>query len=56
VPEGLGLTLAGVAALAIQVIYISAVMVPVARHRRSKPPGFTVQDRKPPDENVLDLM
>jgi hypothetical protein len=56
VPEGLGLTLAGVAALAIQVIYISAVLVPVARHRRSKAPSFTVQDREPPDENVLDLM
>lgn len=55
-PEGLGLTLAGVAALAIQVVYISALLVPVVRHRRSTTPAPPVQDREPPDKNVLDLM
>jgi len=34
VPIELGLTLAGIAALAIQVIYVSAVLVPVAQERR----------------------
>lgn len=55
-PEGLGLTLAGVAALAIQVIYISALLVPVVRHRRSTGPAPPVRDSEPPDKNVLDLM
>ena len=56
IPEGLGLTLAGLAALAIQVVYISAVLVPVVRHRRSTTPQPDESDRKPPDTNVLDLM
>jgi hypothetical protein len=55
-PEGLGLTLAGVAALAIQVVYISALLVPVVRDRRSAGPAPPVRDREPPDKNVLDLM
>ena len=56
IPEGLGLTLAGLAALAIQVVYISAVLVPVVRHRRSVVPQAVEEDRRPPDKNVLDLM
>lgn len=56
IPEGLGLTLAGVAALAIQVVYISAVLVPVVRHRRSTALENAPQRRDPPDKNVLDLM
>jgi hypothetical protein len=55
IPEGLGLTLAGLAALAIQVIYISAVLVPVARQRRASAPSVAGR-RDPPDKNVLDLM
>jgi hypothetical protein len=55
IPEGLGLTLAGLAALAIQVVYISAVLVPVVRHRRSTI-REAATDRNPPDKNVLDLM
>jgi hypothetical protein len=56
IPEGLGLTFAGLAALAIQVVYISAVLVPVARHRRSNLSNAPGKDVKPPDKNVLDLM
>ena len=56
VPEGLGLTLAGLVALAIQVIYISAVLVPVVRYRRSIMRETAERDREPPDKNVLDLM
>lgn len=54
IPVGLGLTLAGVAALVIQVVYISAVLVPVVTHRRSSAPVET--KGQPPDKNVLDLM
>ncbi len=54
IPVGLGLTLAGLTALGIQVVYISAVLVPVVRHRRSAVPS--PPDREPPDQNVLDLM
>ena len=53
IPVGLGLTLAGLTALVIQVVYISAVLVPVVRHRRST---AEAPDRKPPEGNVLDLM
>ena len=56
IPEGLGLTLAGLTALAIQVIYVSAVLVPVVRHRRSIIREAAAKDREPPDKNVLDLM
>ena len=52
-PVGLGLSLAGVTALVIQVVYISAVLVPVVTHRRS---ATVAPDREPPDKNVLDLM
>ena len=54
VPVSLGLTLAGLLALAIQVVYISAVLVPVVRHRRSA--VAVAQEPKPPEKNVLDLM
>ncbi len=54
IPTGLGLTLAGLSALAIQVIYISAVLVPVVRHRRST--AVEVTSTRPPEKNVLDLM
>lgn len=54
IPTGLGLTLAGLSALAIQVIYISAVLVPVVRHRRST--AVDVTGTRPPEKNVLDLM
>jgi len=57
IPTSLGLTIAGLLALAIQVVYISAVLVPVVRHRRSATAMTTDgQGRKPPDKNVLDLM
>ena len=56
IPTGLGLSLAGLAALAIQVIYMSAVLVPVVRHRRSRPQTPPPTEREPPDKNVLDLM
>lgn len=55
-PEGLGLTFAGLAALAVQVVYISAVLVPVVRHRRAGSPAPPSPERKPPDQNLLDLM
>lgn len=54
IPVGLGLTLAGLTALAIQVVYISAVLVPVVMQRRSS--IATATDRQPPDKNILDLM
>ncbi len=57
VPIALGLTLAGLLALAIQVIYISAVLVPVVRHRRSAiAAAAAARESKPPEKNVLDLM
>lgn len=56
IPTGLGLTLAGLSALAVQVVYISAVLIPVARRRRIAAEQAAARDRKPPDKNVLDLM
>ncbi len=57
IPVSLGLTIAGLMALAIQVIYISAVLVPVVRDRRAQTAATqAAEDRKPPDKNVLDLM
>lgn len=46
-----GLTLAGIAALIIQVIYVSAVIVPVAHEHR-------IEDKtpEPPSRDVLDLL
>ena len=57
IPVGLGLTVAGLSALAIQVVYISAVLVPVVRQRRSAAAlELQQRERKPPDSNILDLM
>lgn len=56
IPVGLGLTLAGVLALTIQVVYISAVLVPVVTQRRSNARGFVRKPQDPPDQNILDLM
>lgn len=51
VPIELGLTLAGVAALVIQVIYVSAVIVPVAHEHRVAP-----GEEPPPVRDVMDLL
>jgi MFS family permease len=58
IPVEFGLTLAGLLALAIQVVYISAVLVPVVRQRRSEAAAAAAaaQERKGPKGNVLDLM
>lgn len=57
IPVSLGLTIAGLLALAIQVIYISAVLVPVALHRHSQAAAAQAADEaKKPEKNVLDLM
>ena len=56
IPTGLGLSLAGLVALAIQVIYMSAVLVPVVRHRRGELRREEPPAGEPPDKNVLDLM
>jgi len=56
IPVGLGLTMAGVAALVIQVVYVSAVLVPVARYRRSAAAESARSEPDPPDRSVLDLM
>jgi len=57
IPISLGLSVAGLTALAIQVTYISAVLVPVVRHRRSATAASAAdREPKPPPENVLDLM
>jgi hypothetical protein len=56
IPVGLGLTIAGVLALTIQVVYISAVLVPVVTQRRSTARGFVRKPQDPPDQNILDLM
>ncbi len=55
IPPELGLSLAGIAALAIQVIYVSAVLVPVVAHRRRT---LEEADREPGERrpDVLDLM
>lgn len=50
-PINLGLSLAGIAALLIQVIYVSAVLVPVAHEHRLAPD----QD-PPPQRDVMDLL
>lgn len=51
IPINLGLTIAGVAALVIQVIYVSAVIVPVAHEHRLAP------DSEPsPVRDVMDLL
>jgi len=51
-PITVGLTLAGVAALAIQVIYVSAVLVPAATEHRQQP-----QEPVPaPERDVMDLL
>lgn len=56
IPVGLGLTMAGVAALVIQVVYVSAVLVPVARYRRAAAADSVRRESEPPDRSVLDLM
>ncbi|MEA2001823.1 MAG: hypothetical protein U9N84_08075 [Actinomycetota bacterium] len=56
IPVGLGLTLAGLLALTIQVIYISAVLVPVVTQRRSTARDVMRKAQDPPDQNILDLM
>jgi hypothetical protein len=51
-PEEFGLIVAGLLALGIQVIYVSAVLVPVVAQRRRE-----VEDgAAPPDGDVLDLL
>ena len=51
-PIEFGLSLAGIAALLIQVIYVTAVLVPVAHERRSSQPAEPVG----PDRDVMDLL
>lgn len=51
-PISFGLTLAGIAALVIQVIYVSAVIVPVAQEHRLEEPAAPA----PPDRDVMDLL
>lgn len=50
-PIELGLTIAGIAALVTQVIYVSAVIVPVAHEHRIAEP-----EPEPPTRDVLDLL
>ncbi len=55
IPAEIGLTIAGVAALAIQVVYVSAVLVPVVAQRRrqaEQPAAQPSGDKR----DVLDLM
>lgn len=59
VPVSLGLTIAGLLALAIQVIYISAVLVPVALQRHAQAAAIAAEAaraEKKREKNVLDLM
>lgn len=57
IPVALGLTIAGLSALAIQVVYISAVLVPVVRERRAVAAATVLRsDQQEPRTNVLDLM
>jgi hypothetical protein len=51
IPINFGLTLAGIAALVIQVIYVSAVIVPVAHEHRVVP-----DSRPAPARDVMDLL
>jgi hypothetical protein len=55
IPVALGLTIAGLAALVIQVVYVSAVLVPVVRQRRAAAAVGQVSDQKS-SKNVMDLM
>jgi hypothetical protein len=55
IPAELGLTIAGLIALVIQVIYVSAVLVPVVAHRRGLQHP-TPDDDDPDRPDVLDLM
>ncbi len=50
-PSNLGLSLAGIAALLIQVIYVSAVLVPVAHEHR-----LGTSEDSPPPRDVMDLL
>ncbi|MFQ5554018.1 MAG: hypothetical protein ACE5GC_01445 [Acidimicrobiia bacterium] len=54
IPPELGLSLAGIAALVIQVIYVSAVLVPVVAQRRQAAEEEIDPEQRRPD--VLDLM
>ena len=54
-PAELGLSIAGIAALVIQVIYVSAVLVPAAAHRR-KSVEERYEDRPAARRDLLDLM
>ncbi len=57
VPVSLGLSIAGVSALAIQVTYISAVLVPVVQDRRAAAAAIARQQGQQSSKgNVLDLM
>ncbi len=51
VPIELGLSLAGIAALVIQVVYVSAVIVPVAHEHR-----VVADAEPPPTRDVMDLL
>ncbi len=59
IPTSAGLAAAGIAALVIQLIYVSATLVPVAAARRqamedASPPAVPIR-RDPDDGNLLDL-
>lgn len=57
IPVSLGLTVAGLSALVIQVVYISAVLVPVVRERRATAAALIQRsDEAKSQANVLDLM
>jgi hypothetical protein len=55
IPVTAGLTIAGISALVIQVVYVSAVLVPVVRHRRAAAVA-TSRENTGPDKNVMDLI
>jgi hypothetical protein len=56
IPVAFGLTVAGLAALVIQVIYISAVLVPVVHQRRAAAAARIKRSETERKSNVLDLM
>jgi hypothetical protein len=55
VPVAVGLSIAGLSALVIQVIYISAVLVPVVRQRRAAAEAASSRASQS-QKNVMDLM
>lgn len=57
VPIGFGLTAAGIAALVIQVVYVSVVLIPVVGHRRESRDDLTPPELEPdPTKTLWDLM